>query len=73
MEGEGVGEYRGEIDDDNNAYGEGILTWPSGATETSTWLNNKKHGYCIFIDDRGERWEGQVKHGEWSGELTVYW
>ena len=73
MEGIGSCQYEGELDGDNIPYGEGILTWPNGATEKSIWLNGKKHGYCLFIDPYGEKWEGQVKNGDWHGELTVYW
>ena len=70
--GEGKCKYEGEIDCDNNAYGEGILTWNSGAIEKGTWLNNKKHGYCSYTTVQGERLEGEVKIGEWLGEMTVY-
>ena len=70
----GLCEYNGEVEVNTGyAFGEGILTLPNGATEKATWLNNKKHGFCSFTNENGEKLEGEVKNGEWKGELTVYW
>ena len=33
-------QYQGEIDEYENAYGEGILRWPNGTVEEATWMNN---------------------------------
>ena len=56
-------QYEGEIDEYDNAYGEGILRWPTGTVEESTWMNNQKHGYCIVTDASGEKKQGEVKNG----------
>ena len=66
-------DYEGELDEYDNAYGEGILKWPTGTVEEATWMNNEKHGYCIVTDPSGEVKQGEVKNGSWCGELTVYW
>ena len=33
-------QYSGELDEYDNAYGEGILRWPNGTVEEATWMNN---------------------------------
>ena len=72
--GQGICQYNGEIDVNSKlAYGEGTLTWSDGSIAKSTWLNNKRHGFCSFTNENGERLEGEVRNGEWKGELTVYW
>ena len=66
------GQYRGEVDSNGKACGDGVFTLEDGGTYTGTWYRNKFHGYGIFTDVEGKR-EGEWKEGKRHGKQTKYW
>ena len=64
--------YKGEIDGNGKACGEGTFKLPSGETYEGTFYSNKFHGYGIYTDTEGRR-EGEWKEGKRNGKQTKYY
>lgn len=47
--------------------GEGIMYWANGAKYEGGWQNDKKNGKGKFIDEKGEKFEGEFLKGAFIG------
>ena len=65
-----LGEYRGELDENNEPYGEGVLQAGEIAYR-GTFLNGKFHGFG-YSNSKKEFVAGERNHGELCGSVTVY-
>ena len=68
----GVNIYVGELDEENRACGEGVVTKPNGDYLKGTFKDDQRHGYGVSVHGDGVRWRGQQQKGRIHFKQTVY-
>ena len=63
--------FSGEIDDNNQLKGEGILKFENGKKIEGNFLNGKLHGFGKYTDEDGNYYEGTFDNGKLNGNGKI--
>ena len=67
------GDYSGEINDKDEAHGEGRLTKQHGSVYEGTFMNNLGEGFMHVISAQGKiHIIGEMSKGKWVNRKTFY-
>ena len=57
------GRYEGEVNQDGNWHGKGVISWPDGRRYVGEWWNSDRtgHGTLTYPD-------GRVESGQWEND-----
>ena len=64
--------YKGEVDSENQACGQGVAECTDGHSYTGTFLKDQMHGVGLIRYKDGSREHGRWKHGLIHGKTTLY-
>ena len=66
--------YEGEVDDEGEPHGEGVITWTTGARyEGEVDADGYPHGHGVKTYPDGARKEGEFRNGEMHGHGVYTW
>lgn len=60
--------YEGQLGDNYERNGKGILKWPDGTTYIGEWANNKANGRGLIFFCNSDRFEGNFTENCYEGE-----
>ena len=64
--------YRGELNEEGIATGEGYGEWPNGDTFKGEFSNDMPNGIGMYIFEDGSRYEGEFRNGKMHGKITFH-
>lgn len=60
--------YEGQLSENYERNGKGILKWPDGTTYIGDWVNNRATGKGLLVFSNSERFEGNFIENCYEGE-----